>query len=129
MGGFFFLRFICPSLLAPHAYGLLEGIQKTSSPISFNGIQTLSTISDPPTSTAQRQYILVGKVLQNLSNNMLPGAKEEYMSKLSEFITNNQDELQRFYDDLLVCLHLLLSSPYPSPCPRCLVFFRFPFYD
>jgi len=60
-------------------------------------------ISDPPTSTAQRQYILVGKVLQNLSNNTLPGAKEEYMSKLSEFITNNQDELQRFYDDLLVC--------------------------
>ena len=35
---------------------------------------------------------------------MLPGAKEEYMSKLSEFITNNQDELQIFYDDLLVCL-------------------------
>jgi len=27
MGGFFFLRFICPSLLAPHVYGLLEGMR------------------------------------------------------------------------------------------------------
>ena len=25
MGGFYFLRFICPSLLAPHLYGLLDG--------------------------------------------------------------------------------------------------------
>jgi len=85
MGGFLFLRFICPSMLAPHLYGLME---------------------EPPTPTAQRQYILLGKVLQNLSNNTLPGAKEEYMNKLNEFITNNQDDLQAFFDKILDAKHL-----------------------
>jgi len=80
MGGFLFLRFICPSIIAPHIYGLLE---------------------DTPSPTAQRQLILLGKVLQNVSNNTLPGAKEAYMIKLNEFITNNQDDLRNFFDTIL----------------------------
>jgi len=80
LGGFFFLRFLCPTLIAPHMFGLAEV---------------------PPTPTAQRQLILIGKLLQNLANNTLPGSKEAYMEKLNEFITNNQDELRKFFDDIL----------------------------
>jgi len=80
LGGFLFLRYICPSLVAPHLYGLLE---------------------DHPCPTAQRQLILVSKVLQNLSNNTLPGSKEDYMQRLNDFITNNTGELNEFYDRIL----------------------------
>jgi len=89
MGAFLFLRYICPNLLAPHLCGLLE---------------------EPPLPTAQRQLILVGKVLQNLSNNTLPGAKEEYMQKLNEFITNNQGDVQKFFDDLLAAPDLQATT-------------------
>jgi len=85
MGGFLFLRYICPSLLAPHLYGLLES---------------------PPSPTAQRQLILVGKVLQNLANNTLPGNKEDYMQRLNEFITNNQSDLLDFYNQILSASNL-----------------------
>jgi len=43
VGGFFFLRFVCPSLTAPHVYGLLEA---------------------PPNQICQRQLVLITKVIQ-----------------------------------------------------------------
>ena len=46
--------------------------------------------------------ILVAKVIQNLSNNTLPGTKEPYMQRLNEFITNNQADLKSFFDEILV---------------------------
>jgi len=85
LGGFLFLRFICPSLSAPHVYGLLDG---------------------PPAPTAQRQLILLSKMLQNLANNTLPSTKESYMAKLDMFITNNQDELRTFFDKVVAAPHL-----------------------
>jgi hypothetical protein len=54
VGGFFFLRFSCPAITAPHAYGLLE---------------------NPPNENAQRQLVLIGKVIQNLANMTMPGVK------------------------------------------------------
>jgi hypothetical protein len=54
VGGFFFLRFIGPAITAPHAYGLLE---------------------NPPNENAQRQLVLIGKVMQNLANMTMPGIK------------------------------------------------------
>jgi hypothetical protein len=54
VGGFFFLRFACPALTAPHAYGLLE---------------------NPPNESCQRQLVLIGKVIQNLANMTMPGTK------------------------------------------------------
>lgn len=63
---------------------------------------------EPPTPTAQRQYILVGKVIQNLANGTLPGSKEDYMDRLNDFITSNQDDLQAFLDRILVSLPIPL---------------------
>ena len=47
VGGFFFLRFVCPSLVAPEGYGLSEQV---------------------PDTKARRSLILVSKILQNLAN-------------------------------------------------------------
>jgi hypothetical protein len=80
VGGFLFLRFLCPALMAPQVYGLLK---------------------DPPHSTTQRQLILVAKVMQNLANDTLPGKKEGYMERLNDFITSNQQPLRQFYATLI----------------------------
>jgi len=79
MGGFLFLRFICPAMLIPHAYGLL---------------------SAPPHSKTQRQIILLAKVLQNLANGTMPGEKEGYMERMNMFISNNQTAMYSFFDKL-----------------------------
>jgi neurofibromin 1 len=61
VGGFLFLRFVCPAITAPHAYGLLE---------------------NPPNSICQRQLVLIGKVIQSLANLQMPGAKETFMQQV-----------------------------------------------
>ena len=60
------------------------------------------SLAEPPSPTAQRQYILISKVLQNLANNTLPGAKEEYMRALNDFITTNLEEMKDFFEKILV---------------------------
>jgi hypothetical protein len=85
VAGFLFLRFICPSILAPHVYGLLN---------------------EPPNQECQRYLILLSKTLQNLALGTLPGKKEDYMQKFNEFITTNQENLREFIDSVTVRLYL-----------------------
>jgi hypothetical protein len=47
VGGFFFLRLMCPSITNPHVYGLLE---------------------NPPDETVQRYLVLLSKILQSIAN-------------------------------------------------------------
>jgi hypothetical protein len=56
IGGFMFLRFICPALVAPDSFGLIRSV--------------------PPES--RRALVLVAKVLQNLANFVPFGSKEEF---------------------------------------------------
>jgi hypothetical protein len=79
VGGFIFLRFICPSIMAPHVYGL---------------------VSSPPNETAQRYFVLLAKSLQNLANQTLPGTNEDFMARMNEFITKNIEPLHMWVDDL-----------------------------
>jgi hypothetical protein len=79
LGGFFFLRFICPAITAPHYYGLLPS---------------------PPNAVAQRQLVLIAKVLQNLAN-MSHQTKEKFMQKLRDFINRNVPKMRHFYNALL----------------------------
>jgi len=74
-----FGRFICPALLAPHVHGLLE---------------------EPPNQNCQRYLILLSKTLQHLAYGTLPGRKEEFLQRLSEFITSNQEPLQNFLEQI-----------------------------
>jgi neurofibromin 1 len=80
VGGFLFLRFIGPAITAPHAYGLLEF---------------------PPNQRAQRQLVLIGKVIQSLANMQMPGQKELFMQSLNDFFARNIPKMKDFYIALL----------------------------
>ena len=78
IGGFFFLRFINPAIVTPRSYMLIE-----------------ATPSDKP----RRTLTLIAKMLQNLANK--PSyAKEPYMAKLSPFINQNKERVNKFMLDL-----------------------------
>eukprot|EP00027_Filamoeba_sp_ATCC50430_P016398 CAMPEP_0168572464 /NCGR_PEP_ID=MMETSP0413-20121227/17953_1 /TAXON_ID=136452 /ORGANISM="Filamoeba nolandi, Strain NC-AS-23-1" /LENGTH=681 /DNA_ID=CAMNT_0008605525 /DNA_START=1 /DNA_END=2043 /DNA_ORIENTATION=- len=78
LGGFVFLRFICPALVIPSMLGFK---------------QTLS-------SEGQRGLILVAKVLQNLSNNIQFGEKESFMVEQNEIITHYRELVSSFLSQL-----------------------------
>lgn len=80
IGGFIFLRFFCPAVSSPEAYGILE---------------------EPPSASSRRLLILITKVLQNLSNDVEFGSKEPYMTKMNDFIQSNRTKLKEFYDKLV----------------------------
>eukprot|EP01119_Soliformovum_irregulare_P002244 TRINITY_DN12528_c0_g1_i1.p1 TRINITY_DN12528_c0_g1~~TRINITY_DN12528_c0_g1_i1.p1 ORF type:complete len:1070 (+),score=179.39 TRINITY_DN12528_c0_g1_i1:67-3276(+) len=79
IGGFIFLRFFCPAVSSPEAYGIVD---------------------EPPSTTCRRLLILITKVMQNLSNDVEFGSKEPYMSKMNDFIQSNRLKLQDFYNRL-----------------------------
>lgn len=81
IGGFLFLRFICPAFTAPHAYGLL---------------------TTPPNKVTQRQLVLIGKVLQNLANMTIPTHKEAFMLELVPFFEKNIPKMREFYLSILI---------------------------
>eukprot|EP01090_Pellita_catalonica_P021811 TRINITY_DN8266_c0_g1_i1.p1 TRINITY_DN8266_c0_g1~~TRINITY_DN8266_c0_g1_i1.p1 ORF type:complete len:958 (-),score=159.44 TRINITY_DN8266_c0_g1_i1:59-2857(-) len=79
VGSLFFLRYVCPALIAPHQYGIC---------------------SEQVGPGVRRSLMLLVKVFQNLANGTLPGKKEEYMKKMNSFIEENSATLPRFYDNL-----------------------------
>jgi hypothetical protein len=72
VGGFYFLRFICPALVAPAAYGLVKSDLAPEN---------------------QRTLVLISKVLQNLSNHILFGEKEPFMMFMNPFINKNSRKM------------------------------------
>jgi len=94
IGGFIFLRFFCPAISSPEAYGILE---------------------EPPTPQARRLLILITKVLQNLSNDVEFGSKEPYMAKMNDFIQSNRQKLVAFYEKLVKPSN---KQPGDITCPK-----------
>ncbi|RYC65279.1 hypothetical protein CHU98_g953 [Xylaria longipes] len=68
VGAFIFLRFFCPAIVAPESEKLVD---------------------EPPSKEMRRGLLLIAKVIQNLANNVLFGAKEPYMYPLNDFLTQN----------------------------------------
>jgi hypothetical protein len=56
---------------------------------------------EPPNEIAQRQLLLIAKVLQNLAN-MTTNKKEPFMSNMEEFVKRNTPKIRQFYRNLLV---------------------------
>jgi len=80
IGGFLFLRFICPAVVTPHRYGLAKSA---------------------PSPKAGRTLVLISKLLQNLANGVeFDGTKEEYMKRMNRIITRNIDSVRKFLDHL-----------------------------
>jgi len=86
IGGTFFLRFICPAIIAPHSYGLLMTKDRKNPVV--------------PGDRLQRQLILLGKVLQNLANGVLFGKKEPFMIGMNDFISNNLQQVNDWMEQI-----------------------------
>jgi len=86
IGGTFFLRFICPAIIAPHSYGLLMTSDRKKPVV--------------PSERLQRQLILLGKVLQNLANGVLFGKKEPFMIGMNDFISSNLEQVNDWMEQI-----------------------------
>ncbi|KAF0694157.1 Aste57867_14944 [Aphanomyces stellatus] len=100
LGGYLFLRVLCPIIVMPYHSVVFPTLDKASVP-----------------SHALRSSILVAKLLQNLANNAL--FKEEYMTVFNPFIRRNFATVVDFYDRLCAVdaspTHALPPRPYSSP--------------
>lgn len=79
IGGFLFLRYICPAVVAPDGYKLING-----------------TISDKQ----RRMLVLVSKILQTIANERTFGEKEEYMMCMNPLVNEYQGMVQYFFNQL-----------------------------
>lgn len=79
VGGFLFLRFLCPAITSPDSFELVQG---------------------PVGDSQRRLLVLVAKTLQNLANGVEFGTKEVYMAKLNEFIQLNLPKIKVFFDNV-----------------------------
>ncbi|KAI1293389.1 GTPase [Xylaria venustula] len=81
VGAFIFLRFFCPAIVAPDSEKL---------------------VNEPPSKEMRRGLLLIAKVIQNLANNVLFGAKEPYMYPLNDFLTQNIYRVTTFLREISV---------------------------
>ncbi|KAM0349272.1 hypothetical protein ACHAPU_003681 [Fusarium lateritium] len=81
VGAFIFLRFFCPAIVAPEVEGL---------------------VAVAPSKEMRRGLLLIAKVIQNLANNVLFGAKEPYMFPLNDFLTQHIYHVTTFLREISV---------------------------
>ncbi|KAI0403526.1 GTPase [Xylaria palmicola] len=90
VGAFIFLRFFCPAIVAPESEKLVD---------------------EPPSKEMRRGLLLIAKVIQNLANNVLFGAKEPYMNPLNGFLAENIYEVTTFLRQISVLPDSSDASP------------------
>ncbi|KAF6835868.1 GTPase-activator protein for Ras-like GTPase [Colletotrichum musicola] len=90
VGAFVFLRFFCPAIVAPEVEGL---------------------VTAAPSKEMRRGLLLIAKVIQNLANNVLFGAKEPYMFPLNDFLTQNIYKVTTFLREISVAPEKLETPP------------------
>jgi hypothetical protein len=78
LGGYTFLRFVCPSILSPSAWAGVEA----------------------PSPSVSRALLLITKVLQALANGQEFGVKEAFMRPLNPLVAENAQRIELFYDQL-----------------------------
>ncbi|KAI2623763.1 Rho GTPase activation protein [Xylaria nigripes] len=79
VSGFLFLRFICPAILNPKLFGLLQ---------------------DSPRPRAQRTLTLIAKGLQALANVSSFGKKESWMEPMNKFLAHERQSFKEYIDQL-----------------------------
>eukprot|EP00004_Rigifila_ramosa_P016682 TRINITY_DN397_c0_g2_i1.p1 TRINITY_DN397_c0_g2~~TRINITY_DN397_c0_g2_i1.p1 ORF type:complete len:968 (-),score=231.30 TRINITY_DN397_c0_g2_i1:146-2641(-) len=95
ISGFIFLRFICPFIIAPGAFGFLT--------------------QNPPSANATRGLILVSKTVQNVANGIEFGMKEPYMVPLNSLVHSYVNTIQSFFEDLMDLKDITLSISPGTP--------------
>jgi neurofibromin 1 len=81
VGAFIFLRFFCPAIVSPESEGLIKASMTVSRDM-------------------KRGHLIATKVIQNLANNVLFGAKETYMIVLNDFLTSNIYKVTSFLREI-----------------------------
>ncbi|KAF2362864.1 Pleckstrin domain [Trinorchestia longiramus] len=79
VSGFIFLRLLCPAILNPRQFGLMQ---------------------EPPPPAAARSLVMIAKCLQNLANLVEFGGKEPNMEVVNPFILKNKERMICFLDTL-----------------------------
>ncbi|KAJ3149812.1 Ras GTPase activating protein ira2 [Geranomyces variabilis] len=89
VGGFLFLRFICPAIVSPETHGIIDAgdVRKE----------------------LRRGLVLITKVVQNLANNVLFGVKEAFMAGANDVLRDNVARVHGFLRDV--------SAPVQPPPP------------
>lgn len=88
MGGFFFLRFVCPAVAAP----------------------TLNCQPGVDVRNVRRGCVLISKIIQNMSNEVAFGGKEVHMKEFNVFMSKYNDRMSLFLGGLSVRLALVICS-------------------
>lgn len=101
VGGFFFLRFICPALVSPEQWGLVSGMETRHQHLRFALSSHRSSSlflwhAGAINPRIRRTLILVSKVVQNLANELEFGDKEAYMMPLNACIQANVTRMKSF---------------------------------
>ncbi|KAJ6218163.1 hypothetical protein RDWZM_009320 [Blomia tropicalis] len=89
VSAFIFLRLLCPAILNPRQFNL---------------------ISEMPSETALRTFILVAKSLQNLANLVEFGTKEPWMEVVNPFILKNKSRMIKYIDEIATVQNGYLDS-------------------
>eukprot|EP01112_Ceratiomyxa_fruticulosa_P016885 TRINITY_DN5161_c0_g1_i1.p1 TRINITY_DN5161_c0_g1~~TRINITY_DN5161_c0_g1_i1.p1 ORF type:complete len:931 (-),score=175.29 TRINITY_DN5161_c0_g1_i1:271-3063(-) len=84
VGGFVMLRFFTPAIACP------------------DGVVKILPADVVPNFRAKRNFVLLAKLLQNTSNGVLFGQKEEYMICMNKFITDNKAKMAKYLRDIAV---------------------------
>ncbi|KAJ2855048.1 Ras GTPase activating protein ira2 [Coemansia erecta] len=79
IGGFIFLRFLCPAIVAPDSHGIC------------------GPITNPE---VRRGLLLCTKITHNLANDIMFGNKETYMVPLNKFISENRTRTMNFLSEI-----------------------------
>ncbi|KAF2074058.1 hypothetical protein CYY_004627 [Polysphondylium violaceum] len=80
VGGIMFLRFIVPTIFSP---------------------ETLSITPEAPNSNVRRTLTLISKILQNVSNQVLFGSKEDYLMSFNTTIQQHIERLSAFLIEIV----------------------------
>jgi neurofibromin 1 len=88
VGGFFFLRFVCPAVLAPEKFDF--------------------ALTDEHSATLRRPLVLVAKILQQIANDQK--FNEPHMEPLNELISKWTVKVHQFFDLLVQKDHAALHK-------------------
>ena len=106
VGGLFFLRFVCPCFVTPERWELVKRTVYSCLLLLCLLLQavTLYVTEGGITNAERRKIILVSKVFQMLSNQLLFGGKEADMVPLNDlFISTHLEKMKSFQALLAVC--------------------------
>jgi len=113
VGGLFFLRTVCPALVSPEGFDILDSNGTSVRAVGIIAINHSLTLAGSVVRSTEglnmiqrRKLILVSKVLQCLANGVEFGEKESFMMVANKFIRNYRESMRRMLIYLAVRIRI-----------------------